>query len=75
MFHSNPHVQLNINQRNVNAETVNTSYLYNEIMGIEGETVAKKYKNEIKLALETITRTYDKATKPVSSIKIKLSTI
>ena len=74
MFHSNPHIKMSSNVRNIDADKT-SSYLYNEIKGIEGETVVKKYNRDIRQALEAINRTYDKATKPTGGFKIKLSTI
>jgi hypothetical protein len=70
MFHSNPHVQITRNSQNM----MDNGLLYNEIMGIEGETVVKKYKKDIKEALEAVNKTYDKMTRS-PALKIKTDTI
>jgi hypothetical protein len=70
MFHSNPHIQITRNSQNM----MDNGLLYNEIMGIEGETVVKKYKKDIKEALEAVNKTYDKMTRS-PALKIKTDTI
>ena len=75
MFHNNPNVQVNRNTRNANESQINASYLYNEIMGIEGDTVARKYSRELKEAKKIINLTYDKVIRSDNKLQIKLSTI
>jgi hypothetical protein len=75
LFYHNPHIQLNNNVRNASESQVNSA-LYNEIMGIEGETVVRKYNRDIKEAKEALNRTYDKFAKSDSNtFTIKVSTI
>lgn len=75
LFYNNPNIVVNGNTRNIEKTSVFLGNLYNEIMGIEGETVRKKYKRTVQEALESISLTFDKMTKINTEFKIKLGTI
>jgi hypothetical protein len=75
VFYCNPNIMINSNTRNVAKTPEFLGNLYNEIKGIEGETVRKKYKARIKEALEAMNLTFDKMTKLNTEFKIKLSTL
>lgn len=75
VFYNNPNIQINNNTRNVAKTQQFFANLYNEIMGVEGETVRRKYTREIKEAQEVMNLTFDKLTRSNTEFKIKLSTL
>lgn len=75
LFLSNPMNRSNVNERNVVLAESNKSILYNETANIEGDTVASRYRQNIKEAMQAINRTFDKITNIETEFKIKLSSI
>lgn len=74
-FHANPNVKINMNTLNINDDRLLKDYLYNEIKGIEGETVMRKYQRELKIAQKSINSTFDRVIRSDESFEINLGTI